>query len=211
VLASFADTYLAHADPSQALADEHVHHLNPEHPLQQQKGIVGDLLCLIREFNDLSEREILEPNNNLIPLLKAGAATDVDLKRSLIWDVDCFSNLTLTCTDDYFFEALTSNTKGSVISFQTFTKRIANLKQCHLVQQLNELKKDYAMNQGDIAIFEQELKSIINAKVLIKVKSMKLFSCLNSEKPTPIFLSLARASNTFSKLDNILDDNCSPI
>jgi hypothetical protein len=209
VLASFADTYLAHADPSQALADEHVHHLNPEHPLQQQKGIVGDLLRLVREFNDL--REILEPNNNLIPLLKAGAARDIALKRSLIRDVDFFSNLTQTCTDDYFFEALTSNTKGSVISFQMFTKRLANLKQSHLVQQLNELKKDYAMNQGDIAIFEQELKSIVNAEVLIKVKSMKLFSCLNSEKPTPIFLSLARASNIFSKLDNILDDNCSPV
>jgi hypothetical protein len=39
---------------------------------------------------------------------------------------------------------------------------------------------------------------------------MKLFSCLNSEKPTPIFLSLARSSNSSSKLENILDDSGMP-
>ncbi len=76
VLASFADTYLAHADPAQPLDEEYVHHLDPALPLQQQKGIVGDLLRLIREFNDLSEREIIEPNNNLIPVLKGTVARD---------------------------------------------------------------------------------------------------------------------------------------
>jgi hypothetical protein len=39
---------------------------------------------------------------------------------------------------------------------------------------------------------------------------MKLFSCINSEKPTPIFLSLARASNSSSRLENILDEQGSP-
>ncbi len=82
VIASFADTYLSHADPAQLLEDEHVHHLNPAQHLQHQKGIVGDLLRLIREFNDLSEREIIEPNNNLIALLKAGIATEIALKRT---------------------------------------------------------------------------------------------------------------------------------
>jgi hypothetical protein len=81
VLAAFADTYLAHADPTQVTGDDYVHHLNPAHRLQQQKGIVGDLLRLIREFNDLSEQKILEPNNNLIPLLKAGVATEITLKK----------------------------------------------------------------------------------------------------------------------------------
>jgi hypothetical protein len=210
VISSFADTYLSHADPAQLLEDEHVHHLNPAHHLQQQKGIVGDLLRLIREFNDLSEREIIEPNNNLIALLKAGIDTEIILKKTLIWDTDRYANLKLTCSDEYFFEALASNIKGSVISFQTFTKRLANLKQSRLVQQLNVLKDNYICNQDEIAALEQELNSIINSEVLLKVRSMKLFSCLNSEKPTLIFLSLARASNSSSRLDNILDDQGTP-
>ncbi len=83
------------------------------------------------------------------------------------------------------------NIKGSVISFQTFTKRLGNLRQSRLVQQLNELKEDYIANQDSIANLERELNSVINVEVLLKVKCMKLFSCLNSEKHTPIFISLA--------------------
>jgi hypothetical protein len=146
VLASYADTYLAHADPAQVLVDEHVHHLHPGHPLQLQKGIVGNLIRLIKEFNDLSEREILEPNNNLIPLLKAGVSTDIALQRERVWGIERFSELKLTCSDEFFFEALASNIKGSVISLQTFIKRLSNLRQSRLVQQLNLLKEDYVAN-----------------------------------------------------------------
>jgi hypothetical protein len=89
-------------------------------------------------------------------------------------------------------------------------KRLANLKQSRLVQKLDVLKEAYVTNQDEIATLEHELNSIINAEVLIKIKSMKLFSCLNSEKPTPIFLSLARASNSSSRLENILDDQGTP-
>ncbi len=146
MLASYADTYLAHADPAQVLVDEHVHHLHPGHPLQLQKGIVGNLIRLIKEFNDLSEREILEPNNNLIPLLKAGVSTDIALQRERVWGIERFSELKLTCSDEFFFEALASNIKGSVISLQTFIKRLSNLRQSRLVQQLNLLKEDYVAN-----------------------------------------------------------------
>jgi hypothetical protein len=132
------------------------------------------------------------------------------LKKTLVWDIDRFTNLTLTCSDEFFFEALASNIKGSVISFQTFTKKLANLKQSRLVQQINALKENYIGNQDEIATLEQELNSIVNSEVLLKVRSMKLFSCLNSEKPTPIFLSLARAGNSSSRLDNILDDQGTP-
>jgi hypothetical protein len=147
--------------------------------------------CPATSLHFLSEREIIEPNNNLIALLKAGVATEIALKKTLIWDTDRFAKLKLTCSDEFFFEALASNIKGSVISFQTFTKRLANLKQSRLVQRLNVLKENYICNQEEIGTLEQELNSIVNSEVLLKVKSMKLFSCLNSEKPTRIFLSLA--------------------
>ncbi len=146
----------------------------------------------------------------MIPLLKAGINTEIDLKKTQVWDIDRYTNLKLTCSNEFFFEALASNIKGSVISFQTFTKKMSNLKQSRLVQQINALKDNYIGNQDEIASLEKELNSIVNSEVLLKVRSMKLFSCLNSEKPTPIFLSLARAGNSSSRLDNILDDNGTP-
>ncbi len=102
VLASYADTYLAHADLAQDLVDEHVHHLNPGHPLQHQKGIVGNLIRLIKEFNDLSERETLEPNNNPIPLLKAGGSTDIALQHDRVWEIERFSKLNLHARTNIF-------------------------------------------------------------------------------------------------------------
>jgi hypothetical protein len=45
---------------------------------------------------------------------------------------------------------------------------------------------------------------------LLKVKAMKLFSCLNSERPTALFLSLARSSNKGSNLSAIRKRDGSP-
>jgi hypothetical protein len=210
VLGAFADTYLAHAIPDQQLDDEHVHHLHPEMALEHQKGIVGNFIRLLREANDLSEREILEPGNNLIPLLKSGVITNIELQRDLIWQVDKFSKLKLSCSDDFFLEALASNIKGSVISFQTWVKRFDNLKKSILVKDLNRLKSDYQGNFEQISQLENVLNNIIDSETLLKVRSMKIFSCLNSEKPTPIFLGLARSSNSASKLSNIQRPDGSP-
>jgi hypothetical protein len=173
VFGAFADTYLAHADPAQLLIDEHVHHQNPGDQLDQQKGKVGRFLELIREYNDLTLREVNEPNNNLIPLLKAGTVRNLDLQRDVLWNIDKFSSLKLTCSSDFFLEALASNIKGSVISFQTFVKKMENLKKSRIVKRLNELKVDYGLHFDEISALEGELNSIQDAKTLIKVQSMK--------------------------------------
>ncbi len=210
VLGAFADTYLAHAVPDQTLDDEHVHHLHPERALNNQKGIVGNFLRLLREFNDLSEQEIREPHNNLIPLLKAGALTNISMQRDLIWPIEKFSGLSLTCSDDFFLEALSSNIKGSVISFQTWVKKLEYLKKLIIIKDLNLLKSNYQENFEQITKLECALNSLVDAEILLKVKSMKIFSSLNCEKPTPIFLGLARLSNSSVKLANIHRSDGSP-
>jgi exonuclease III len=210
VLGAFSDTYLTHADPAFDPQDPLVHHLNPGRVLEQQKGVVGRFIQLTREYNHLLEREVIETGNNLIPLLKAGIIRELELQRENIWDVERYFNLKLSCSDDFFLEALVSNIKGCVISFQTFIRRLENLKKSGLVKRLSELKKNYDDNFELISSIEEELNSILNSETLLKVQSMKLFSCLNSEKPTPIFLGLARASNSNAKLNKILDVDGAP-
>jgi hypothetical protein len=70
----------------------------------------------------------------------------------------------------------------------------------NLVGQLNNLKKNFDDNAAAICDLESRLGKILDAETLLKVRSMKLFSCLNSEKPTPMFLNLARSSNAGSNL-----------
>jgi hypothetical protein len=91
VLGAFADTYLAHAAEQQDPRNQFVHHNLPGRDIEIQKGTVGRFLTLIREYNDLTLREITEPDNNLLNLLKAGTVRNIELQREQIWSIEDFS------------------------------------------------------------------------------------------------------------------------
>jgi hypothetical protein len=125
------------------------------------------------------------------------------MQKELLWDVPRNQRLVLTCPADYFLEALMSNIKGAVISFQAWVKKTDNLKKSLLIKKINFLRKDFAVNFDEIISAEAKLNSILDSELIAKVKTMKLFNCLNSEKPTPIFLNLARTSNSGKSLSVI--------
>jgi exonuclease III len=214
VLAAFADTYLAHAGPldaeGAAAAPQLVFRHNNRDPLEAQRILVGTFIRQIRDLNDLTERSRNETQNNLLKLLIAEKETEIELSRVQIWSADRFSNLALNCDADYFLEALASNIKGAVVSFQTWVKKTDNLEKANLISELNNLKKDYTAISSTIVSLESRLNKIMDAEILLKVKSMKLFSCLNSEKPTPMFLRLARTSNSCNNLSSIRNSDGSP-
>ncbi len=54
------------------------------------------------------------------------------------------------------------------------------------------------------------MKSILDKETLLKVRAMKLFRCLNGERPTTVFLSLARSSNKNTNLSCICKSDGSP-
>ncbi len=59
VLAVFADTYLAHADPNQPnLGDiaQYVFGVDQQRELARQRVAVGTLINLLKEYNDIVER-----------------------------------------------------------------------------------------------------------------------------------------------------------
>jgi hypothetical protein len=71
VLATYADTYLAHPVPGQAVArpeDALVHHAAPPNRLDEQKVTVGHFLSLIREYNTMAEKIEVEGNSPLLEL-----------------------------------------------------------------------------------------------------------------------------------------------
>jgi exonuclease III len=208
VLAAFADTYLAHADPSQPnLVNQFVFEGDPQRQLKRQRLAVGTFIRLLKEFNDLTERKMCNKENPHLDFLLAGKNTEITAQRELLWSIDRFCSLKLTCENDFFFEALASNIKSSVISFQTWVKKMENMEKSLIVSELNILRKDYGNNSDTIAALENRLKHILDTETLLKVRSMKLFSCLNDERPTPLFLSLARSSNKSINLSLIRKDD----
>jgi hypothetical protein len=93
-------------------------------------------------------------------LLIAEKETEIRMQRELIWDVQRYQNLRLTCNADFFLEALVSNIKGAVISFQSWTKKNGNLKKSILVTKINRLRNDYNLNLDEIIATESKLKKL---------------------------------------------------
>jgi hypothetical protein len=208
VLAAFADTYLAHADRIQPdQENQFVFEGDPQRQLERQRVAVGTLIRLLKEFNELTERKISDRMNQHLDFLLAGKSTEISAQRDLIWSIDRFCSLKLTCDHDFFFEALASNIKGGVISFQSWVKKTENIEKSLIVSQLNNLCKEYENNSAQIAELENRLKNTLDTETLLKVRSMKHFSCLNDERPTPLFLSLARSSNKSTNLSLIRKDD----
>jgi hypothetical protein len=133
---------------------------------------------------------VTEKNSNLLSLLIAEKDTEINLQRGKIWDAERYSRIIINCSNDYFFEALASNIKGQVISFQTWVKKVENMEKSSIITLLNKLKVDYIANTDAISKLEGQLNAIIDAETLLKVKSMKLFSCLNAENLPLFFLAL---------------------
>ena len=73
MLASVLDAYLIHVDADNAeniaaVTLPGVHYAAGINPIQVEKNKVGNLLRLIREYNNLFELSVNDPNNRLIEL-----------------------------------------------------------------------------------------------------------------------------------------------
>jgi hypothetical protein len=85
---------------------------------------------------------------------------------------------------------LENSIKGSFIhsfihSYQTWFKKVETAQKSQLIKDLNELKLNYEANANEIFRLENLLNDLVQKNVQAKVRSMKIFECLNAEKPTP--------------------------
>ena len=78
-----------------------------------------------------------------------------------------------------------------------------------MVSRINSLRNDFIINSNQISELQDELNTLVDNEVREKVKAMKLFEGLNSEKPSPLFLSLAKSRNT-GKMAQIRNNNNQP-
>ena len=100
------------------------------------------------------------------------------------------------------------NIRNSVISFQSWTKKVSNLKKSLLISRINVLRDNFIANSNKILALQDELNRLVELEIREKILNMKLFEGLHSKKPTPIFLALAKNRNT-SNL-SLMKDASSP-
>jgi len=176
ILAATMDTYIAHADPVQ-----------PHLDLDVGRYQVGRLNILIREINDLEYQLYLNGPDNLIDIQIAANIAEIRLLKSDFPPPEDLNLIALTCESDFFLEVLMGNIKDSIISFQSWQKKLQNLRKGQLCTRINNLRDNFIINADEILDLERELDLLVEGEIREKIKSMKLFEGLNSEKPTPFF------------------------
>jgi hypothetical protein len=215
VAAAVSDTYLSHARAGQpllgiVLPPQHVFRADDGDPLLNQKVIVATLMRTINEYNDLCMTFETQGPNRVLELQIAGKQTEIRELREQLWDDDILARLELTCDSDVFLEVLLSNVKGAVISFQVWVKKKDNIRKNNLIWKIQTLKNDFMSNSSEISAAEATLNELVNEETLARAKSMKIFDCLNAEKPTQMFLNLAKLSNSDKKLSAVCKPDGSP-
>ena len=95
--------------------------------------------------------------------------------------------INLNCPDNTFLEVLMGNIRNSVISFQSWTKKVSNLKKSLLISRINVLRDNFIANSNKISALQDELNRLVELEIQEKILNMKLFEGLHSEKPTPIY------------------------
>ena len=183
--AAVADTYINHADPEN----------NPLFDLNRGRLEVGSFLTLLREINDLEHDIALNGNNLQFELQLDNKLRELEILKNAMPDPEQLDSLSLSCPDDNFLEVLMGNIRNAVISFQSWVKKVQNLKKSTIISRINLLRGDFIIHSNEISDLQAELNTLVEADIREKIKSMKLFEGLHSEKPSPIFLALARSRN----------------
>jgi len=205
VLASVLDTYLIHVDADDAdniriATPPGVHHAEGFNPIRAEQTKVGNLLSLIRDYNLVYEQSLNDPQNRLISLELAAKNTEITILKNSLLSFEIIEQLKIIPSADIFLETLLSNVKGNVISFQQWIKKTENSRKAKIVNKIREIRTNPDPDFERIGTLENELLDITDKEIREKVKSMKIFECLNAEKPTPLFMSLARCRSSSKKL-----------
>jgi hypothetical protein len=164
---------------------------------------VGSLFGLINEYNTLHEQKEREGSNNRLELDLAAKNTEIRIHRDSMWDIDVLTRLRLIPSAEFFLEGLLSTVKGNLISYQTWYKKIETSRKAQIIKNLNELKVNYDQNYNEIFNLENILNELVQRNLQEKIKTMKIFASLNAEKPTQMFLNLAKTTKANHKLEVI--------
>ena len=192
-----AETYLQHVDRDRVAAG-----VNIEQGLLE----IGEYHAKIREINDFDLTIACEDNIGRLALLnleQQGKVRELLLMRETQPTPEELNVLPLSCDDSTFLEVLLGNLKGSIISLQAWQRKVSNTKKGNIIAEINQLRGDFLINSDRICQLEELLNGIVEAEISEKIKSMKLFEGLHSEKPNSLFLSLAKNKGNSDSLNKI--------
>jgi hypothetical protein len=172
-----------------AVAESYLQHADPDGNIDVDTGLieVGNLISKIRKANDLEFDIFFEGPTVQKEYKLASINAEIKLLLEDFPNPAEFNEFQLTCPNDTFFEVLVGNIRNSLVSFQTWLRKVEASKVSAITKRLNFLKGHYDENQSEIFDLEQILGSFRDDDLASKIQNLKIFEHLHNERPSPLF------------------------
>ena len=189
-----------------AVAECYIQNINQEHIEN------FDRCRLLRSIGDIRVmlRNLGPPFKNSEPFLltaEESAERDISLLRiqNLLnaLNINEMQDMPLSCSIDIFTETLLFAIKNDLCSFQHFISVKKKERRKAITDELTQLKDVVPLNLERLKNLEKLLLELDENELKIEVEKSPLFEYINTEKITPEFLKLAKASKVGSKLSDI--------
>jgi hypothetical protein len=177
VATASVETFLTHADPDQD-------GVNIDEGLRE----IGTIVTTIKRANEIEFEISFSGNTQLLELELAGLNNEINFLVENLPDPVALNNLILQCADDVFLEALMSNIKNALISFQSWLKKIKSARMTVLTRRIHILKeKNLTLNFEEISGLERELCELNDASLAGKIQELKYLNICKMKDPPPYF------------------------
>jgi hypothetical protein len=114
-------------------------------------------------------------------------------------------NFGISIDDDLFMEILLNNLRNDITSYQAFIFKFKKGEKNKIISDLDSAKEQG--NEPLIDSLESKLSRQLESEIRAKLENRSVFEILNSEKMTPLFLSLSNNNTNHENLSNICMDD----
>jgi hypothetical protein len=167
----------------------------------REKGKIDSCLLSLRELVSKLENKATSNPSNLLDLEIAGVEQQICSDIDDMLPLNILENIKKTCNDVLFFESLTVEVKKYGSKMQRVLCRHKNLWRDNICKKLKLLKHDYVNKCEQIKTLENVLKTQSDIDLRERIRDIKIFECLNTEKATPLLVSLGKNKNNSESLD----------
>ena len=112
-----------------AVVDTHLNRASDQNPaidIAAGKGEVGAFLSLLHEINEIEYDTELNGPSAERTQLKAEKTCDLEIKKNSMPTPEQLDRINHDCPDDTFLEVLMGNLRNSIVSFQSWCKKVNN-------------------------------------------------------------------------------------
>jgi hypothetical protein len=162
---------------------------------QQLVRSINIMTNLLLESTNLKEKIALNfgADNNFDEMLLAAKISEFadNLENLPNWETLCQFNNRVNSKD--LFCAITDRITDKVSGMQKKLCRFKNMKKSNLEKKIENLGKEYKLNEKEICKAEKDLRNLNDYELRHLISEKKMFENLNHEQPSKTFLDLAKA------------------